>query len=194
MTPKDTPPGAMEMSEARLADELERLDKVATPGPFAISGVSLDTGSVSVRHVEQRIIIAEFTNAASFGDFIREALERRTFGSPDAAKTQYANVDLYIKLRNNTDTIIAALRQCATLRAQVQAGREALESAESALDLYGNEDHWQGDTFRPVRLEAHCKCLCCYEAYSDKGERARVVVAEVERALAQPAKTEGAEG
>lgn len=66
-----------------------------TPGPWKISGVSMETGSISIGHAEQRIVIADVTNAASFGDFIVDAMKRGGgFGSPDAAKTQWANARL----------------------------------------------------------------------------------------------------
>jgi hypothetical protein len=66
-----------------------------TPGPWEISGISMDDGSISIRHSEYRIIIAYATNAASFGDFVSAAIRgRRDFGAPDTAVTQWANARL----------------------------------------------------------------------------------------------------
>lgn len=68
-----------------------------TKGPWAISGVSLNTGSVSIKHAEHRIIIAEVTNAASLGDFVSAAVRGRLdFGAPDTAVTQWANARLIV--------------------------------------------------------------------------------------------------
>lgn len=47
-----------------------------TPGPWVVTGVSMTTGNVSVGMKEHRIVIAEVTNAASFGDMIVGAMKR----------------------------------------------------------------------------------------------------------------------
>lgn len=65
-----------------------------TKGPWVVKGVSMETGSISIGSEAHRIVIADVTNAASFGDFIKESLDRGTFGSPDAATTQWANARL----------------------------------------------------------------------------------------------------
>lgn len=66
-----------------------------TKGPWKISGVSMNDGSISVSCPEQRIVVACVTNAASLGDFVAAAIKgRRDFGAPDTAKTQYANAHL----------------------------------------------------------------------------------------------------
>ncbi len=65
-----------------------------TPGPWIIRGVSQEDGSISFGSEKFRIIIGYVTNAASIGDFVQESLKRGTFGSPDAAHTQWANARL----------------------------------------------------------------------------------------------------
>jgi hypothetical protein len=66
-----------------------------TPGPWVVSGISMDDGSISIAHPGYRIVIACVTNAASFGDFIASAATgRRDFGAPDVARTQWANARL----------------------------------------------------------------------------------------------------
>lgn len=66
-----------------------------TPGPWAISGLSMNDGSISIGQAELRIVIAYATNAASFGDFVSAAIRgRRDFGAPDTAATQWANAHL----------------------------------------------------------------------------------------------------
>ena len=66
-----------------------------TPGPWELSGISLNTGSISIRQPDLRIVIADVTNAASFGDFVGAALRgQKDFGAPDTAITQHANAHL----------------------------------------------------------------------------------------------------
>lgn len=66
-----------------------------TPGPWVLTGVSQDDGSISIGSKSERVVIARVTNAASFRDFIVGALSRGG-GSlePSDATTQYANADL----------------------------------------------------------------------------------------------------
>ena len=66
-----------------------------TPGPWAITGVSQNTGNISVGSKAQRIVIADVTNAASFGDMLSGAMRRGGggFAQSDCA-TQFANADL----------------------------------------------------------------------------------------------------
>lgn len=66
-----------------------------TPGPWRISGISMEDGSISIGHAEFRLVIAYVTNAASFGDFVNATLKgRKDFGAPDTAHTQMANARL----------------------------------------------------------------------------------------------------
>lgn len=65
-----------------------------TPGPWIIRGISQEDGSISFGSEKFRIVIGYVTNAASIGDFVQESLKRGTFGSPDAAHTQWANARL----------------------------------------------------------------------------------------------------
>jgi hypothetical protein len=66
-----------------------------TPGPWTITGISQSTGSISVGAKAQRIVIADVTNAASFGDFLSGAMKRGGGGfSQSDAKTQWANASL----------------------------------------------------------------------------------------------------
>lgn len=72
-----------------------------TPGPWEVTSVSIDTGNVGIGHREGagdhelRIIIAEVTNAASFGDMLGAAMARGG-GSfrQDDCHTQFANARL----------------------------------------------------------------------------------------------------
>lgn len=79
-----------------------------TPGPWIISGVSINDGSISVSYAEYRIVIAQVTNAASFGDFVSAAIKgRRDFGAPDTAATQWANA----RLIASAPDMLAALKE-----------------------------------------------------------------------------------
>jgi hypothetical protein len=139
MTPKDTPPGAMEMSEARLAERLSLFKEMARG-----YSLSADGGDPLGRYV------AEFIA--------------------------------------NADTIITALRECATIRAQVQAGRERLESAFVAgfgMSGEGYNGEYPFENSEPGEMRKQIKPN--FEAWLKATEAHRA-------ALAQPAKTEGAEG
>lgn len=66
-----------------------------TPGPWVVTGVSMTTGNVSVGAKDQRIIIADVTNAASFGDMVAGAMKRGSAGfHPSDCDTQFANAQL----------------------------------------------------------------------------------------------------
>lgn len=66
-----------------------------TPGPWVVTGVSMTTGNVSVGMKEHRIVIAEVTNAASFGDMIAGAMKRGGGGFDQSdCHTQMANARL----------------------------------------------------------------------------------------------------
>ncbi|MBB5663222.1 hypothetical protein GGE68_001398 [Rhizobium leguminosarum] len=66
-----------------------------TPGPWQVTSISQDTGNIGVGHKEQRILIAEVTNAASFGDMLAGAMNRGggRFDQGDC-HTQFANARL----------------------------------------------------------------------------------------------------
>lgn len=66
-----------------------------TAGPWEITGISMNTGNISVGAPDLRIVIAEVTNAASFGDMLAGAVGREdhTFSSDDC-HTQFANARL----------------------------------------------------------------------------------------------------
>lgn len=63
-----------------------------TKGPWQITSISQDTGNIGVGCKEQRILIADVTNAASFGDMIAGAM-RRGGGS-------FANADCHTQMAN----------------------------------------------------------------------------------------------
>lgn len=66
-----------------------------TPGPWSVRGVSQESGSISVGSEALRIVIADVTNAASFGEIVTESLRRgTTLGAAGAAHTQWANAYL----------------------------------------------------------------------------------------------------
>lgn len=66
-----------------------------TPGPWAVTSVSMNTGNISVGHRDLRIVIAEVTNAASFGDMMAGAMKRGGGGfEQDDCHTQLANARL----------------------------------------------------------------------------------------------------
>lgn len=66
-----------------------------TPGPWTVTGVSMTTGNISVGMKEHRIVIAEVTNAASFGDMLAGAMRRGGGGFEQGdCHTQHANASL----------------------------------------------------------------------------------------------------
>lgn len=66
-----------------------------TPGPWEVTSVSMNTGNVSVGHKASRIVIADVTNAASFGDMLSGAMKRGGGGfKQDDCHTQFANARL----------------------------------------------------------------------------------------------------
>jgi hypothetical protein len=66
-----------------------------TPGPWKVSGVSMNTGNVSVSMEKHRIVIAEVTNAASLGDMLTGAMKRGGGGFDQGdCHTQFANASL----------------------------------------------------------------------------------------------------
>ena len=78
------------MSDSKKID-----DGGHTPGPWAVTGVSMTTGNVSVGMKEHRIVIAEVTNAASFGDMLAGAMKRGGGGfQQNDCHTQFANARL----------------------------------------------------------------------------------------------------
>jgi len=66
-----------------------------TEGPWDITGISQDTGSISVGQRDLRIVIADVTNAASFADMLAGAIRRGGDRlEPSDAQTQFANARL----------------------------------------------------------------------------------------------------
>jgi hypothetical protein len=66
-----------------------------TPGPWEVTSVSQNTGNVSIGHRDLRIVIAEVTNAASFGDMLSGAMARGGGAfAQDDCHTQFANARL----------------------------------------------------------------------------------------------------
>lgn len=66
-----------------------------TKGPWAVTSVSMTTGNVGVGRKDLRILIAEVTNAASFGDMLAGAMRRGGGGFDQSdCKTQFANAGL----------------------------------------------------------------------------------------------------
>lgn len=66
-----------------------------TTGPWRVTGISQETGNISVGQRDLRIVIADVTNAASFGDMVAGAMARGggSFRQSDAT-TQFANAHL----------------------------------------------------------------------------------------------------
>lgn len=98
-----------------------------TPGPWIIRGVSQEDGSISFGSEKFRIVIGYVTNAASIGDFVKESFERGTFGSPDAAHTQWANA-----------------RLCAS-------APEMLAALKNVVEVWGATQTLYGDTIEQMR-------------------------------------------
>ncbi len=78
-----------------------------TPGPWVITGVSMTTGNISVGMKEHRIVRADVTNAASFGDMLAGAMRRGggSFKQSDC-NTQLANAYLIAAAPDMADAII----------------------------------------------------------------------------------------
>ncbi len=62
------------------------------------------------------------------------------------------------------------------LTARALAAEAQLKEAREALETYADERNWTGDVFKLERLEATCKCLGCWERYSDQGAVARAAL------------------
>lgn len=116
-----------------------------TPGPWIVTGVSMTTGNISVGMKEHRIVIAEVTNAASFGDMLMGAMKRGGGGFDQGdCHTQHANARLIAAapdlLKALTDILSnhetagagASVFQCTTQ--QVVAARAAVARATSGGD------------------------------------------------------------
>lgn len=93
-----------------------------TPGPWTITGISQQTGSISVGSKDQRIVIADVTNASSFADMLAGAMKRGGGGFRQSdALTQFANAaliaaapDMYEALKAARDEIkqLYSMRGC----------------------------------------------------------------------------------
>lgn len=81
-----------------------------TPGPWKVTGILQNTGSLTIGAPEQRIVIADVHNAASIGDFLAGAMKRGGGGfEQDDASTQFANANLIAAAPD----MLAALQQVA---------------------------------------------------------------------------------
>lgn len=81
-----------------------------TPGPWVVTGVSMTTGNISVGMKEHRIVIAEITNAASFGDMLAGAMRRGGGGFEQSdCHTQYANANLIAAAPDLLDALVNLL-------------------------------------------------------------------------------------
>lgn len=106
-----------------------------TAGPWEVTGISMDTGNISVGQRDLRIVIADVTNAASFGDMIAGAMRRGggSFSQGDAT-TQFANARLIAA----APELLVALRRLLSLCEQGgdpfdEPGRPTVELARAAL-------------------------------------------------------------
>jgi len=105
-----------------------------TPGPWGITSVSIEDGSIGI--AKDRIVIAYATNASSFGDFINEALTKGTFGSPGAATTQWANARLIAAAPDFADhaaSLIEAWDARTTGAQQIITGKSDAELQKQAM-------------------------------------------------------------
>ena len=66
-----------------------------TPGPWRVHGINKETGSISIGPVGGLYVIADVTNAASFGEMLAGAMKRGSgrFDQKDG-HTQWANARL----------------------------------------------------------------------------------------------------
>lgn len=106
-------------------------DAKHTPGPWRVSGVSMQTGNVSISMDAHRIVIAEVTNAASFSDMLVGAMKRGggSFDQDDC-HTQMANARLIAAAPD----MIEALRQMvANAEADGKEYRDCYKKAVAAI-------------------------------------------------------------
>lgn len=80
--------------------------------PLVIKGVSMNDGSISFGPADLRIVLGYITNAISFGDFVKAALNdgRRDFGAQDTAVTQLACAQEIVNAANCHADLTAALK------------------------------------------------------------------------------------
>lgn len=102
-----------------------------TPGPWMITGVSIQTGNISVGCRAQRIVIADVTNAASFGDFLAGAMKRGGCGFEQSdAHTQYANANLIAAAPELLEALKGVVRVADRETDEFIAARAAIAKAE----------------------------------------------------------------
>lgn len=120
-----------------IHDLIERLGaglEGVTPGEWAVTGISMDTGNISVGQRDLRIVLAEVTNAASFAEMLTGAMRRGGGGfSQSDCKSQHANAR-HIALCS-PDNIRALLSHIAALSADLASAKEALERLVPASKL-----------------------------------------------------------
>ena len=116
-----------------------------TKGPWEVTSISMENGNVNVGSRDLRIVIAQVTNAASFGDMLQGAMNRGGGGfEQDDCHTQYANARLIAaapdllefvqQIFNGIDTSMIAIDTPAdeTLANILSRGRKALSKATGA--------------------------------------------------------------
>jgi hypothetical protein len=99
-----------------------------TVGPWEITSISQNTGNIGVGQRDLRILIAEVTNAASFGDMFSGAMKRGggEFRQDDC-HTQFANArliaaapDMFEELKRVLETL-EAIGDLPSMRATIAA-------------------------------------------------------------------------
>lgn len=104
-----------------------------TPGPWAVSGVAQETGNISVGCPDQRIVIADVTNAASFGDMLSGAMRRGGGGFEQGdCHTQFANARLIAAAPDLADAVMPLAEMAEYLDAH---NPDAPDNEETSISL-----------------------------------------------------------